>query len=214
MDMALPKGIPTHIHNVMKKWSRLDNVFATEHTLRTITTCNTLPGEQGINTDHLPIVMVLDMELIKAPKKTLRNFKEVNWKSFMEALKNKLSLLGIHKRIHMQGFLNYECDNLTKAIQDTIKSEVPITDINAKSKRWWTKELKLTRRETDKVGRKAFKYRCWLEHPIHTELIAAHKKYSKDIQHVKQHHWRDWLKKASDLDIWTVHKYISAPASD
>jgi ribonuclease HI len=41
-----------------------------------------------------------------------------------------------------------------------------------------------------------------------------HRKYNKTIQFSKQHHWRDWLEKASDPDLWMVHKYISVPAGD
>ncbi|KAH9064434.1 hypothetical protein EDB87DRAFT_1551013, partial [Lactarius vividus] len=175
--MALPSGIPTHIHNVTKKWTRLDNIFATEHTVETISTCNTVPAEQGINTDHLPIVTVLDLDLSKAPPKTTRNFKEVDWKRFTNMLKSKLDNLGLPSLIHTQAFLNRECVNLTKAIQDTINLEVPITDINAKSKRWWSKELKLLRRETNKLGRKAFEHRDWPEHHLHADLLKARKKY-------------------------------------
>ena len=31
LELALPSGIPTHVHNVTKKWSRLDQVFISEH---------------------------------------------------------------------------------------------------------------------------------------------------------------------------------------
>ena len=30
LDLALPLGIPTHLHNVTKKWTRLDQVFILE----------------------------------------------------------------------------------------------------------------------------------------------------------------------------------------
>ncbi|KAH9165649.1 hypothetical protein EDB89DRAFT_1835365, partial [Lactarius sanguifluus] len=175
--MALAKGIPTHIHNITKKWTRLDNIFTMEHTLEAITTCNTMLGKQGVNTDHLPIVTTLDLELTKAPTKTLRNFKEVDWTSFSETLKNKINNMGLPTHIQTQNFLNCECDNLTKVIQDMIESVVPITVINAKSKCWWSKELKLLRREVDRTGRKAFKYRSWPDHPIHAEYKNACKKY-------------------------------------
>ena len=214
MDMALPSGTPTHIHNVLKKWTRLDNVFTTEHTLDTISICDTFPEEQGPNMDHIPIITVLDMEISKAPLKKFRNFKDVDWESFNNTLKGNLAHLGLPSHIQSQSFLTHECNNLTKAIQDAIKSEVPISDINAKSKRWWSKELRNLHRESNKLGRTVYNYRRWPEHHIHENLLAACKKYSNSIQYVKQHHWRDWLEKATDLDIWTAHKYISAPASD
>lgn len=36
LDMALPPGIPTHLHNVSKKWSRLDQVFISKEFIETI----------------------------------------------------------------------------------------------------------------------------------------------------------------------------------
>src|SRR6266404_2348214 len=45
MDVALAKGTPTHCHNVTKKWTRLDQVFVSEHMMEAITICDTLPGE-------------------------------------------------------------------------------------------------------------------------------------------------------------------------
>jgi hypothetical protein len=52
------------------------------------------------------------------------------------------------------------------------------------------------------------------EHPIHKEHAASSKTYSKTIEYSKRHHWRDWLEKATNPDLWTAHKYISAPAGD
>jgi hypothetical protein len=43
LDIALPAGMPTHKHNVMKQWSRLDQVFVTEHTLEALAQCKALP---------------------------------------------------------------------------------------------------------------------------------------------------------------------------
>ena len=46
------------------------------------------------------------------------------------------------------------------------------------------------------------------------EYKDAHRKYDKAIKYNKRHHWRDWLEKATDPDLWTANKYISSPASD
>ena len=46
LDLALPPGIPTHLHNVTKCWTRLDQVFISEDTLELIITCETLPNSQ------------------------------------------------------------------------------------------------------------------------------------------------------------------------
>ena len=214
MDMALAKGTPTHQHNVTKKWSRLDQVFMTEQTLEAVIVCDTVPEERGINTDHLPIITVIDMELTKAPTQVTRNFKDVDWKKFRKTLEGKLDGLGPPKHIKTSNTLSRTCEKLTQAIQKTIEEEVPYTRICGRSKRWWTKELKALRKEADKLGKKAYKFRHNSDHPAHTEHALARKTYEKTVEYSKKHHWRDWLEKASDPDIWTAHRYISAPAGD
>ena len=40
------------------------------------------------------------------------------------------------------------------------------------------------------------------------------KRYEKMLKFTKQQHWQDWLEKADDPEIWTIHRLIMAPASD
>jgi len=40
------------------------------------------------------------------------------------------------------------------------------------------------------------------------------KRYEKMLKFTKQQHWQDWLEKADNLNIWTIHRLIMAPASD
>src|SRR6266404_2210656 len=74
LDTVLPCGTPTHEHHITKRWSRLDQVFTTEHTLDTIITCEALPDEQGPNSDHFPIVTSLELKLNLLSSLTIRNF--------------------------------------------------------------------------------------------------------------------------------------------
>src|SRR5258708_23979610 len=154
------------------------------------------------------------MELTRSPTQHARNFREVDWKSFRKTLEKKLDKIESPSCINSPLTLNRVCDKLTRAIQENIEYEVPTTEICIKSKRWWSKELTLLRREVSKLSRKTYKHRNWPGHPSHAEHKEALKKYNKDILYAKQHHWRDWLEKATDPDIWTAHRYISAPASD
>jgi endonuclease/exonuclease/phosphatase family metal-dependent hydrolase len=55
LDLALPPKIPTHKHNVSKKWTRLDHVFLSEHSFEVLISCETLANNLGLNTDHLPM---------------------------------------------------------------------------------------------------------------------------------------------------------------
>jgi hypothetical protein len=40
------------------------------------------------------------------------------------------------------------------------------------------------------------------------------KLYHRSVKSTKLHHWRDWLERAEDPDIWTVQKLLAAPATD
>ena len=86
--MALPNGLPTHYHNVTKRWSRLDQVFITEHSKNLVISCDTLTEHRGPNTDHLPILMELDLSLPTPREETLTNFQEVDWETFGKDLES------------------------------------------------------------------------------------------------------------------------------
>ena len=49
LELALPRGIPTHCHSIMKRWSRLDHVFISKESLGMLIMCNTLTDHRGIN---------------------------------------------------------------------------------------------------------------------------------------------------------------------
>ena len=213
LDLALPPKIPTHRHNVTKEWSRLDQVFISEYLLDALITCNTLRSTPGVCTDHIPILTTLNLNIKHAAVKTIENFREVDWEKFRIELRTQLSKLQQPLPIRDQINLNYECRNLTKALQETIKKQVPITELCPKSKRWWTKELSMLRRCVNKLGRQASKYRSRPEHEIHVEYETAKKQYAKEIEGNKRNHWRDWLEKAEDPDIWTANKYTSSSGS-
>ena len=214
LDLALPPGIPTHLHNVSKKWTRLDHVFISEEHLETIITCDTMPNNPGINTDHLPILTTLDLNLTRVQPNPPRNFRDVDWEDFEKELARKLDELGPQPRIRTPEDLETTCQKLTKAIQDTIHEKVPEPVVGIKAKKWWTKELTKLRQEANRTGRKASKYRNWPEHRSHKERKEAHKIFHKTLERTKRQHWQDWLEKADDPDIWTAHKYTLAPVGD
>ena len=214
LELALPPQMTTHKHNVTKKWTRLDQVFLSEHTMDSLVSCYANRREPGVNTDHLPILTTLNMAVTHTPAKTVANFRNVDWDKFREELRSQLASLGLPGPIRSQSSLDTECDKLTKALQDTISIYVPTSELGPKTKRWWTKELTHLRRKANKLGRQASKLRSNPKHHIHAEYEAAKKQYAREIDRNKKQHWRDWLEKAEDPDIWTAHKYISAAAAD
>ena len=99
------------------------------------------------------------------------------------------------------------------AIQHTIQEQVPVTKITPKSKWWWTKELTILWKKANKLGRQSFKWKADHEHVIHTEHAEASKKYISMLKNTKQQHWRSWLERAKDPDIYAMQCLISALAS-
>jgi hypothetical protein len=214
LELALPSGIPTHIHNVTKKWMRLDQVFISDHSTDMIISCGTRADQRGIKTDHIPIVTELNLAVDLTETTKLSNFRKVDWEQFRHSLINHLSTLDPPRRILTQQQLDKECNALTTVLQDTICDSVPLTTLGPKSRRWWTKELTMLRKHVNKLGRNSFQLRAHVSHRIHMEHKEATKEYSIAIKNTKQQHWRDWLEKVEDPDIWTAHKLISAAPSD
>jgi endonuclease/exonuclease/phosphatase family metal-dependent hydrolase len=74
LDLALPAKIPMHKHNVTKRWTRLDHVFLSDHLFDSLLSCKALADNLSPNTDHLPILTALDLNLTKSPAKNIPNF--------------------------------------------------------------------------------------------------------------------------------------------
>jgi exonuclease III len=158
LELVLPRGIPTHYHNVTKQWTRLDQVFLSEHSKNILISCEIQTKHRGIRTDHLPIMTELNLEANTIKEEPIQNFCDIDWEEFSKTLLQQLDNIQPATQILTQRQMDQSCDELTKAIQYTILREVPITEVTPKSKRWWTKELTQLWRQVNKLGRKS--YRC------------------------------------------------------
>jgi len=49
---------------------------------------------------------------------------------------------------------------------------------------------------------------------VHTKHKEAAKQYARTLKSTKEQHWRSWLKRAKDPDIYAMQCLISALASD
>ena len=214
LELALPRGIPTHCHSVTKRWSRLDHVFISEESLGMLIACNALTDHRGINTDHIPILTELNLGVALNVAKPIPNFKDVDWDEFRKTLANFLGPAQPEERITSQRQLDERCSGLTEAIQNTIREQVPVTTITPKSKRWWTKELTQMCKQVNSTGRQSFACRNEPEHAVHIQHKAMKKRYVGNLEYNKKQHWRDWLEKADEPDIWTANCYVTAPDTD
>lgn len=83
-------------------------------------------------------------------------------------------------------------------------------ELTLKSKRWWMKELTQLFQSTNKLGRQSYNRRHDPEHTVHEAHDVVVRNYCKILEQTKRHHWRDWLEKAEDPDIWTVHRLTTS----
>jgi hypothetical protein len=116
LDLALPSRQPTHLHNITKRWSRLDQVFISDTSENILVTCDTLTQHRGVKTDHLPILTKLDLEVNTTEVEPMFNFHEVDWEEFGKALERRVREMEPVMSITTQRQLDQSCANLTTAI--------------------------------------------------------------------------------------------------
>ena len=214
MVMALPRDIPTLEAMATKNWTQPDNAFCTEHSELLIVSCTTAPRLQGLGTDHVPILIILELPVKSAPVTPTRNFRTVNWEEFREELATTLGgLLAPHTLPDKQSMLA-SVAGLTVAIQDTIHKKVPTSHLSPHTKRWWNKELSALKKKKNQLGNTSYKFRTVPDHPIHEEHHKIRNQYRNEIQAAKKAHWAEFLEHMTNRDIWTANQYISGDASD
>ena len=116
LDLALPSRLPTHKHSITKWWTRLDQVFLSTHSVKTLIFCDTLPEERGVNTDHLPVLTELRLEVTITIAEPILNFQDVNWEEFRAELRKQLDKTPNPTHISNQAQLDTQCEKLMKAL--------------------------------------------------------------------------------------------------
>ena len=69
-------------------------------------------------------------------------------------------------------------------------------------------------KQANLTGRQSFVCCNKPEHVVHIQHKAEKKRYIGNLKYNKKQHWRDWLKKADEPDIWMANHYITAPDTD
>ncbi len=93
---------------------------------------DTKPEERGINTDHLPILTELHLKVSIMEEEPIHNFRSVNWEDFRSELEKQLANYPNLAHIADQMQLDQSCEELTKALQETIRAEVPTMEFMLK----------------------------------------------------------------------------------
>jgi hypothetical protein len=178
-----------------------------------VITCDTRPSMRGPGTDHVPILTVLDIEVVHNPTAPFRN-RMVDWKGFREHLAKQLKEIPEPKRIETEKEYNEAINALTTVIQDTIKDAVPLSKPVPHSRQWWNKDLSTLKREKNRINNQSYIHRAITNHPSHQEHCRISAKYGEAIKKAKAQHWADYLEDLSDGMLWSANKYLTNPATD
>jgi exonuclease III len=217
--MTLPKGVYTlELKNTHTALTRPDNVFCSPEAANSLTKCKVQHGRRGPGADHYPIVTILALSVEKAAVKERRNFCEVEWKEFKEELAKRM---GREDRSWKPGVILDEgdfvraVDNMVEDIQRVVEVKVPMARWAPEGNRWWTKELKMKRKEHARADREARLYR-WVEgHESKERLKRVAKEYKAMIKEVKRKKWDKFLGQTTDGALmWRAEKIVTRPYGD
>ncbi|KIK79459.1 hypothetical protein PAXRUDRAFT_16324 [Paxillus rubicundulus Ve08.2h10] len=159
----------------MQKSGPAQTTYAAEHTKDFFINCSTNLALWGPETNHTPILSILELEIPHTQAESNRNFHNTDWEKFNKSLQLKLEALGPPGAIVTQEDFQGAAHRLNKTIQNTIEEVVPLTKPSPHSKWWWTHELTLLRREVAKPSYESYKARGLPDHPKGNELWIANK---------------------------------------
>ena len=101
----------------------------------------TVPGEQPARSDHLPIVVAINMELETHMEVPRPNYCATDWGEFRKELVARLSELEVREELQDAGEFSRWLDELTCIIKDIIKDKIPKTKPSPYMKCLWSDEL-------------------------------------------------------------------------
>ena len=213
LRMALPPNVPTLCAHSTGNWTRLDNVWCTSHTSDLIVKCDTNPGLQGPNTDHLPILTTLNIPLTQNVPRPSRNFRATNWPDFVDHLASDLNS-SPPKLLTSPTELQTALASLNASIKSSIEAIVPMSTPFPFTKRWWTPALTALCKKKNRLAKASHRWCGLPDHNAHNKHRTVTKEYAKLIESLKKEHWEEWLLNISERDLWTANKYVTDPPTD
>lgn len=213
LRMAFSPNIPTLQALSTRNWTFLDNVWYVNHTSNLFMQCDTDPGLHGPNTDHLPLLSMLNLPPTHNTPKMTHNFCTMDWKDFMAHLTTLLPHSKLKKLTLLTEF-RPALDVINIVLQLTIEAKVLVNKPFPHTKRWWMHKLDDLHKKKNHLANILHCWRGLPDHSSYQEHHEASKEYAKKIKSTKKEHWENWLLNALERDIWTANKYATDPSTD
>jgi ribonuclease HI len=216
MHMALRPGVNTLESTSSKNYTRPDNVWVSDELRPNITQCDVLPSERPVCTDHLPIITKIDVSPTRTIPAPRYNWRDVAWSALAKDMKTELAKLPIPHTFRTILDFETSLNAFTNTLDSIIEKHVPKTKPTPFQKRWWSGELADKRNQVRKLARKVYRLvqHHDFDHPTHEEHRTCRNAYTELIRSSKQEHWIEWLERADDRTIWTIHRFITSTSGD
>ncbi|KAJ7121315.1 hypothetical protein C8R43DRAFT_831764, partial [Mycena crocata] len=149
-----------------KTFTRVDNVFCSPGLVGRYICCDVRTSR--LRTDHFPIIHEIDLDVVEIAHVPKPMWRKTEWDEFRVDLMLEL----IHRFEPRDSYdtpeeLDTAIAALDAAIQAVVERKVPMSKPSPYTKRWFTKELKARKQESEKASREAFRWRYAPEHPAH-----------------------------------------------
>jgi hypothetical protein len=213
LTMALPKGTNT-LETTRGNWTRPDNVFLSHDLVDLIVKCDTDPSNRPIVTNHLPIVLELDLGVDTQRPVESYIWKEVEWSDLRIDLEAALSTYGPPRQLNTIAELEHAAILFDQIFEELTAKHVRRVTISPHTKRWWTPDLTAARKDSRAMKLKSYNLRFEPEHPVHAEAKRTANAYKTLMRQTKQEHWTKFIESAADFNIWLVHRTVTGTGSD
>ncbi|KAG2049734.1 hypothetical protein BDR06DRAFT_687686 [Suillus hirtellus] len=147
LSMALEAGKPTLESTNTKSRTRLDNVFCSTEMLTAFIYCDIEEDLCPVNTDHFPIISILNLSVDQNPPTQRWNFCKTEWPTFRKALKEELEKIPPPREIQSADEFYTRLRQIQQILIQVVENKVPKTHPSPFAKRWWTEELNVNNKE-------------------------------------------------------------------
>ena len=159
MLAALPDGIGTFIVASNGNLTRPDHIFCLPELADRIVSCDTRHDWMPAGTDHIPILLEIDVETEMNDPIERWDWHGVTWKDFDSTLSEKLQDIGQPRELTTNGEFISTMDDILKALHGARDGHAKKTQRTKYSKRWWTPELEAMRARCERLGEKSQRFR-------------------------------------------------------
>jgi hypothetical protein len=187
LEMALLWNIPTLEACNTCNWTHPDNIWRCTNNPSPFISCDINPSLCPTCTDHLPIVLIIDLAYMPSDQPERFNYKTIDWREYKTKLETNLSgndTLTLNP-ITTTDKLEHATDMLFKAIDKTTREVASKLKLSPHTKRWWMKELTHLYIGRNRASTTHFKWRGLPDHPCHEEYRVINASFAREIEKAK-----------------------------